>query len=557
MSRNKHGSPRQVGSAKSADRAVLVSILLVVGVIPLLVHGKIQSFIIPVIDPAINLTTGSLTDIFTYYKAAALTLVAIILLLWFLIRIFLSRQRLKPSTLNIPMFVFTMALCISVFFSNYKTYAIWGGQARNFGAVAYLSFTLIFFVLINAKVDTSWERKIILALTPLAIINSLMMLISFYGINLWDNGFIKVLIAGEAAPYLNENSRILGTLGHWNYLSGLGGILYAVFAGKAVFTVRKFLFDRERILYILTAVLSADLVFASKALSGVVTILFVTSLLLGVIIKTRKKEGLHLLVILALTALSYAVLSLHDASFLKQIIANAGLLVFSALLGLFCLGFYLLQKKWKEINKRKVFYVSVSVIILCIAVSIVLAPTVIEKITVEFERMDSELIRERLEKDPFNFPEAKFGWGTGRVYIWEKTLELVIEKPLFGYGLDTLAFEFDQGDPAKITALADSATIVDKPHNVYINLLYGAGLLALLAFLSIIVLVIWRALRALNTESETCNLIWPSLLGMLAYLYQGMFNDPVHGVEQVFWVLMGLTYVYAGKALKDKMQKNV
>jgi len=555
MNRKRRGSKRQAGPTESTDRIVLICVLIAVGLIPLLVHGKIQFFVIPVIDPITNLSTGSLTDLFTYYKSIALIIVAIILLLWFLANIVTSRQKIKLSKLNVPIFVFVLAICLSVLFSDYKSYAIWGGQARNFGAAAYLSFILIFFVLINSKADNSWERKIILVLIPLAIINSLMMLISFYGINLWDNTILKALIAGEAAPYLNENSRILGTLGHWNYLSGLGSILFAVFAGKAVFSVRKLLFDWERIVYILTAVLSANLAFASKALSGVVTILFVTTLLLGVIIETRKKEGINLLIIIALTILSCAVLSLHDATFLHEFISDAFILGFSVLLGIIFFGVYLLLKNWERLNKRKALYVSTTVVIICILISIALAPTVVEEVTTELERMNSELIRERLEKNPFDFPEAKFGWGTGRIYIWEKTLELIAKKPLVGYGLDTLLFEFDQGDPAKIAALEKANTVVDKPHNVYINMLYGAGVIAFLAFLAIVVLVIWRALKAFSTESEYCYMIWPLLLGVLAYLYQGMFNDPVQGVEQIFWVLMGLTYALADKAGVSKREE--
>ena len=39
-------------------------------------------------------------------------------------------------------------------------------------------------------------------------------------------------------------------------------------------------------------------------------------------------------------------------------------------------------------------------------------------------------------------PESGWGPGTGRIYIWEKTLKLVKERPLFGYGLDTLMYNF-------------------------------------------------------------------------------------------------------------------
>ena len=55
-----------------------------------------------------------------------------------------------------------------------------------------------------------------------------------------------------------------------------------------------------------------------------------------------------------------------------------------------------------------------------------------------------------------------------------------------------LPFEFDQTDPAKIPAMERPDVIIDKPHNVYINMLFGAGIVAFLAFIAIVIMVIFK-----------------------------------------------------------------
>ena len=537
------------------DRLTLIGSVLVVGLMPMIVHSRIQMFIMPVIDPVLNLTTGQIVDYFTYYKSLVLTLIALFLFFLLVGRVFLSKLELKSTPLNVPLLIFVLALCLSLFFSSYKTVALWGGETRNFGTVTYFSCMALFFLLVNSKVNAEWEKIIVFALYPVTILNALMAILFFYGINIWNSTLFTVLAADQTGRFLAQSGVFTGTLGHGNYLSGLGGMLFAIFSSKAVFISGKGFKDPGRILSIAAAVLSAVIVFVSKALSGIVTIAFIIPILIGLILESRRKDGLHFLVILLLTVLSYAIMTFYNDSFYQELTSNMGMLIVSAGFGFVLFAMYLSLKFRKKVTKRRIVQITTVIIVLILAVSIAVIPKAAESLTAELERTNTDLIRQRLEQDPFDFPEAKFGWGTGRVYIWQKTLQLVAHKPLFGYGLDTLPFEFDQGDPAKIAGIASSTTIVDKPHNIYINLLYGAGSIAFLAYLAIVVMVIWKALKALSSESEYRSSIWPLLLGILAYLYQGLFNDPVHGVEPIFWVLMGVTYALADKAVTSKSEE--
>ncbi|NLP43596.1 MAG: O-antigen ligase family protein [Peptococcaceae bacterium] len=525
----------------STDRTIRLLIILIAGLVPLIVFCKLQTFIMPVIETFMNFSTTTITDFFTYYKQVVLLLLTAILLIVFLREILTKTSRpLTLHRLDIPILVFILSLCITMLTAEYKTLALWGGYTRNLGIVTYLACAFILFVLINMRINAKWSKMFYIALYPLVFINTIMLVLSYYGVNLWNVDFIVLLLTGGNPEYVTESARIHGTLNHVNYLSGLGAVLFAIFAGRAVLAEKNFTVDH--LLSIAAAILSATIVFASKSLSGVVTMAFILVILLGLVVDRKGANIVTLLLILGFTAVCWTALSLHNASFIKEIRDSVGLLIATAVLSLLVFLVYLFAKNWHEINKKKLLISGIIVVVLAVAVVVPVIPKVESAVTAELNRINSDLIRERLQQDEFDFPEAKFTWGTGRLYIWKETLKLVAEKPLFGYGFDTLPFEFDQTDPAKIAALASPYVIVDKPHNIYINMLFGAGIVAFLAFMAIVLMVIIKAIQAIIANPENSALIWPILLGIVAYLGQGMFNDPVQGVESLFWVMLGLAY---------------
>lgn len=119
-------------------------------------------------------------------------------------------------------------------------------------------------------------------------------------------------------------------------------------------------------------------------------------------------------------------------------------------------------------------------------------------------------------------PAESGGAGSGRVYIWSYIMDLVKDRPMLGYGLDTLIYNFPHNNKDARANLETQEVIVDKPHNMYLGILYGTGIIGFVAFLALILIVVGRSLKAvLNGKTSTIVLA----VATLAFLCQAVFND--------------------------------
>lgn len=134
--------------------------------------------------------------------------------------------------------------------------------------------------------------------------------------------------------------------------------------------------------------------------------------------------------------------------------------------------------------------------------------------------------------------------GSSRGYIWSRTLPLLGECMITGYGADTFPYVFPQTDfLAKHYAYTEGFNItVDKPHNLYLQIFFSNGLIALLAFLFICVWYLVDCLRlyAFRREYRPAQIYGAAvMLAVTGYLAAGLFNDSVVSVAPVFWILLG------------------
>ncbi len=144
--------------------------------------------------------------------------------------------------------------------------------------------------------------------------------------------------------------------------------------------------------------------------------------------------------------------------------------------------------------------------------------------------------------------EGKEKLGSSRGYIWSRTLPLLKNCLLTGYGADTFTYVFPQNDVlAKYYSYEDFGegfyVTVDKPHNMYLQIFYSNGLIALIAFLVICVFYLVDCFRlyALRREYRPEQIMGAAvMLGVVGYLAAGMFNDSVVHVAPMFWILLGV-----------------
>lgn len=110
--------------------------------------------------------------------------------------------------------------------------------------------------------------------------------------------------------------------------------------------------------------------------------------------------------------------------------------------------------------------------------------------------------------------------GTDRLYIWKETLKLIRANWAFGVGPDHL----DLPAPPRM--------MIDKAHNIYLEIAATMGLFALCAFL-------WFLSSFLRIRPGENGLLFFTMI--LAYLLQGVANIDVIAVMPLFWITLGLS----------------
>jgi hypothetical protein len=146
------------------------------------------------------------------------------------------------------------------------------------------------------------------------------------------------------------------------------------------------------------------------------------------------------------------------------------------------------------------------------------------------------------------FDVKKFGFegaelfASGRGYIWSRTIPLLKNHLLLGSGPDTFATEFPQQDVmGKLQLQYNPNLIIDKAHNMYLQLAVTHGVVALLAFLALIVAYFIRTVRSVSQLDSTHKLFSIAIFtGILSYCITGLFTDTTVSVSLIFWIFLGL-----------------
>ena len=135
--------------------------------------------------------------------------------------------------------------------------------------------------------------------------------------------------------------------------------------------------------------------------------------------------------------------------------------------------------------------------------------------------------------------------GSARGYIWSRALAVFVQKNLLiGNGPDTFVAYFPQNDLlAKWWAYGATNIIVDKAHNLYLQIGMNQGGIALVAFLVLCLGYIVQSLKLYAFKERYCEVDEAVgigvMLAVMGYLGAAFFNDSVVSVAPIFWILLG------------------
>lgn len=159
-----------------------------------------------------------------------------------------------------------------------------------------------------------------------------------------------------------------------------------------------------------------------------------------------------------------------------------------------------------------------------------------------------------------NYPH----FGSGRGYIWSRSIPLMKDCLLFGKGADTFTIAFPQYDyVGKYNAgfySMEKNIIVDKPHNMYLNMFITTGGISFIAFMGILILYFvecFKIYRRVEYDEFISYCGFGIFIGIIGFAVAGLVNDSSVSVMPMFYGLLGTGYAINAMLKKKIKAKEV
>jgi len=577
----------------------IIPLALILLIVPLIVHLKTVT--LTGASLLFSPNSDSYPDFFNYFKAiwlGALTVISFLVCLWY----FYSKKfTFKTSKLFIPLGIYYLGVIISTVLSDYKHQSLFGFNDRFEGFLIITCYMVTCFL---AAHFITYEKDVKILFGGLvfsAVIISLLGISQFWGFDILQSDFGKHLMLsandykeiGESLEFKFPTRYIYATLYNPNYVGSYFSMLFPI---SLVF----FLFSNNLKYKILSGIFSCltfitlvGCLSSTGYIASFIAILFILLILYKKVIKSWKSViPLFLCLVCILFLMNITTEGTLLAGFTKSITQSennssnteiaatakpdnslkdiklvknsASIITVDNVLNIQfdnstyqCIfsdkaGNSLDFKIDETDNKTLIFndprYEGIKVIVDGAIFNITTSNTVfnicVNKDSGYFKFMDYRGNQvDIVDVEKFGF-EGKETFASSRGYIWSRTIPLLKDTILWGHGPDTYAFVFPQNDfLGKVKGLSTPYMIVDKPHNMFLQISVNTGLLSLFAFL---VFIIWYAIVSIKLYimNKSDNIYFISgvscLVAVIGFMISALANDSVISVSPVFWIILGV-----------------
>ena len=572
--------------------------MLLLAVVPLIVYLKV----IPLTGASFDFWTGQTEnlDFFSYYKMVWILISSFLAVaVLALVVMFYGFDRIRRSYYYIPIAIYAFFVILSTGFSQYTDISLTGFTDRYEGMYVLLAYMAVLFVTINL-VNKEQHIKVLLgALFAGAIIIGIIGVFQYIGYDIFKSAFGKSLILPAAYSQMADKLQfqfakhtIYATLYHTDYVGSYMAMLFPLTFTLFILTKRSWL----KAFFAGFALLMAANWLGSNSRAGMVGGVIALVILMIMINKYVLRNWKYFLggfvilgvLVFGLNNLSKGYLGSRIGSLITDAAKMAGSTgkddskANSLLQGLDIKGNQATLVTPTETLKFEVN-----------GDEITFKDKDDNSIGIEFEQstgkvdlqdnrykdfkltvgMFNDMNALRLEKGTlilnFNLTNNQVGllnnkgqvlniqpvetWGfegkellgSSRGYIWSRSIPLLKHTLFVGYGPDTFTVYFPQNDfIGKFYAYnGDMWQVVDKPHNLYLQVGLNTGIISLLALISLFIAYFIRSTR-LYIKNDYSDFVSRAGVGIFVavcgYLGAAFFNDSIVSVAPIFWILLGL-----------------
>ncbi|MBP6090086.1 MAG: O-antigen ligase family protein [Crocinitomicaceae bacterium] len=117
-----------------------------------------------------------------------------------------------------------------------------------------------------------------------------------------------------------------------------------------------------------------------------------------------------------------------------------------------------------------------------------------------------------------------------RINRWSCAIEMFKERPFFGFGPGTYAFEYARfQDPENLTIISTNFGDLGNAHSEYLGALSEMGVFGLLSFIGIVIAIFYKTITLYNRwpieDKETRILMLAMILSMVTYFVHAVLNN--------------------------------
>ncbi|MDY0235540.1 MAG: O-antigen ligase family protein [Gudongella sp.] len=582
----------------------VLPLVLILAIVPLIVFLKV----VPANDASLLFTDGKENfDFFSYYKMVWLVGLSVIGVLIYLYKSFLMQDiPLRKSKLYYPLGTYAVLVILSTFFASYKSVAMIGFVDRYEGMLALLSYIAIMFLAYNTVDNEKHVKWILTGFSISGIIMILIGITQFFGTDIFTTDFGKKLILpaqyenlADSLNFIFAGSKsVYATLYNINYVGVYMSMLFSLMT--TLFILTKDL--KWKIFFGIMTTSSFLMLLGSKSRAGLIAIFVFAFLsliffrkqvlpnwktftaiviLIGVSfvgvntlyegsVITRLKGGIESLKVK--TEPNFQNILLEDETATVEftdysmtiVMAESGLMLFDT--NEEPLDLAVDAENNNIIRAVEPPYNEHSFITKSYKGDVVLETTLKTNLgnrTIRFIRKDDimmvlgydgELVTD-IKAPSFGF-KGRESMASNRGYIWSRSIPMLKDNVILGHGPDTYALYFPNNDfVGKFVGFNSINTVVDKPHNLYLQIGINTGVLSLLAFLTLIGMYMISSFKAYFKKESYKGIMEATGLGIFMavcmYLFTGLSNDSIVSVAPIFWILLGTGFVLNEKVNQE------
>lgn len=524
-----------------------------------------------------------LWDIFCHVKASSILIITIFSALTMGYLLVTRQMKIKKNIIYIPMAVYIVFVLISYLLSDYRQLAWIGGVNRFEGTRIILCYIFMLFYTINVVDDVMDVITIVVPTLCGIFIACIIGLTQLFGHDILGTNVSRMLIAGEEMIETNfKPGQVYQTVYNMNYVGMYLALIipillvtiYMSYKAYKEHKASQFHISNKQLMGIIISaiillIVIALNVYGAKSLGGVLGIS--TSVVMLIIFSLENKRSSIMLFIISvigflgilifvyfigadermsldyfITGMDYVTTSVDGNEITVYYIRNdnsyelrdhngnpLSMSEYNGRKGVYKVNDERYDEKLIFIPKKEA------------SEHIIVIGTFGDEFAFRFDKEKGALYRNpfgrevSLTKIPGIGFDGHLSAGSGRGYIWSRTMPLLKNYWLIGSGADTFFMLFPHDDYAgKYSSSTRLDIIFDKPHSMYFQMIQGTGGVSLIAFLVIIGIYIGQVI---NSNKKEKHLVSNAIAaGVIGFLIAGMFNDSSVCTMPIFYGMLGM-----------------